>query len=141
MKILKIDDKIKNNKFILISGISFLIYSIIEIIDTLALLFIILNIIPNIYYEMDLIIGLFIRDYTLYLFPLFLSFTVMRIITTIGIFNNRLWGFWIGIISLVITMILTIILFLPIGCIELFFCAFILIFIIIGYCGNKNLIE
>ncbi len=133
---------VKENMWLLLAAFSFLIYSLIEIVDSVAIVLISLNIIPNLYLEFDLSVP-FIRDLlesqpsTFILF--FWAFTVMRIMSTIGLFKNRLWGFWIGLISLSITMVLDI-LFFPLGAFELFACSLILSLMIVGYFKDKPIL-
>jgi len=64
----------------------------------------------------------------------------MRIFATIGLFKNRLWGFWIGILCLTMTMIWDI-LIIPIGFFELLGCVFISMVLLIGYFGDTFLIK
>ncbi|MFX1358137.1 MAG: hypothetical protein ACFFA8_12765, partial [Promethearchaeota archaeon] len=59
---------------------------------------------------------------------------------TIGLFRNLLWGLYLGLISLILTMILTV-LFLPFGSFELLACSIILILLIVGYYENKPIIN
>lgn len=134
---------IKNNKILYIAGFCFMIYSIIEISDCIFILLIALNLAPNLYLNMistNSEIFSLLQTNSIVFFPFFFSFTLMRITSTIGIFKNKIWGFYIGIISLILTMLLTI-LFIPMGFFEFFFCAVILILLIIGYFGNKPLIN
>ncbi len=133
---------IKKNKYLFVAGLSLLIYSLIEVSDSIAILLIAFDIIPNIYLDFDIVIPEIrqvLQTRPFYFIPFFWGFTLMRIVSTIGIFKNLLWGFWIAIISLITTMILAI-LFLPFGFFELFFCIIILILLIIGYCNKKSII-
>ena len=133
---------IKENKFLYIAAISFFLYSLIEIGDSIAIVLISLNIIPNLYLEFNLSVPMIrelLESQPFALAPFFWAFTTMRVVSTIGLFRNLLWGFWIGIISLLLTMILTI-LFLPIGAFELLGCSLILILLTIGYFKDKSII-
>ncbi len=135
---------IKNNKYLFTAGICFLIYSIIEISDCISIVLIALNLMPNLYLSMTLVNVMGIRtimeEQPILLFPFFLSFTLMRIFSTIGILKNYMWGLYIGIFGLVLTMLLTM-LFLPIGFFEIFFCTIILILLLIGYFGKKPILS
>jgi len=134
---------LKTNRSMYIGAIFLLVYSIIEIIDCVSLILICLGIIPNFSVILDFVFPemkqLFVAT-PINLVPMVLSFTLMRIIATIGLFKNRLWGFWIALLSLVITMIWTI-LIIPLGFYELLGCTVISILLIIGYFGNKRLIK
>jgi len=138
-----LDDNIRKNKLLFFSGICFLIYSIIEIGDCIFIILILFNSIPNYYSQLGIVIQEMqdlIVNQPLSLLPFFLGFTLLRIMSTIGILKNRYWGIWIGVFSLILTMIFTMLL-LPIGCYELFFCTLILIMIIIGYYGKNPIIK
>ena len=132
--------KIKENKYLFIASLLMLLYSLLEIADSIAIILIAFNIIPNLYIELSIpIIQQLLENQLLSLAPFFWGFTIMRIISTIGLFKNLLWGFWIGLVSLLITMILTI-LFLPYGGFELLGCAIIFILLVMGYCKDRPII-
>ena len=132
--------KIKENKYLYIAAISMLLYSLLEIADIIAIILIAVNIIPNLYLGWGVpIIQQLLETQPLSLAPLFWAFTLMRIVSAIGLFKNLLWGFWIGMGSTLITMILTM-LFLPIGSIELLGCAILFILLVVGYCKDKPII-
>ncbi len=143
MKASKDHLNIKNNKFLFIASISMLIYAILEILDSIVIVLIVLNIIPNlslIFKFNVLLIQQLLESQPLSLAPIFWAFTLMRVISTIGLFKNLLWGFWIGFVSLITTMILAI-MFLPFGAFELLACSLILILLIIGFCENRPIIK
>ncbi|MEJ2295928.1 MAG: hypothetical protein P8Y23_14320 [Candidatus Lokiarchaeota archaeon] len=134
---------IKKNKFLFIASILMLIYSILEILDSIVITLMILNVLPTLstVFKFDvLLIQTLLESHPLSLAPIFWAFTLMRIIATIGLFKNLLWGYWIAIISVMITMILAFV-FLPFGAYEILACSMILIFLIIGYCEKKPLIS
>ena len=137
-----IDNNIRKNRYLFLTGICFMIYSLIEISDCFYLFLIIINVVPNVYLNLGIIIPeirqIFIET-PIFFLPFFLSFTLLRILSTIGIFKNYRWGLYIGIISLILTMMMTLI-FIPFGFFEIFFCTIILILLIIGYFGKKPII-
>jgi hypothetical protein len=134
---------IRKNKWLYIGAISLLIYAIIEITDCFTFFLIILGVVPN--FSVDLYLAfpeikqLFVSQ-PIYLMPMVLSFTSMRVVATVGLFKNRLWGFWVGILSLTMTMIWDIII-IPIGFFELLGCVFISIVLLIGFFGDKLIIN
>ncbi len=139
------DDKnIKQNKYLYSAAIIFLIYSILECLDSITLPLIILNVIPNTYLSMGLFlipeIQQILQNQAIYMLPFFWGFTCWRIVSTIGLFKNKMWGFWLGISSLFITIILDM-WFLPIGGFEIFACIIILMFLNIGYFGDKPILN
>ncbi|MHA1499782.1 MAG: hypothetical protein ACTSRT_19800 [Promethearchaeota archaeon] len=132
--------KIKENKYLYVAAISMLLYSILETSDSVAIVLIAFNIIPNLYLGWGVpMIQQLMETQPLSLAPLFWAFTIMRIVSAIGLMKNLLWGFWIGMGSILITMILTM-LFLPIGSFELLGCAIIFILLVMGYCRDKPII-
>lgn len=140
MKQSKNTHKIKENKYLYVASISMLLYSLLEIADSIAIILIAFNIIPNLYIEWGIpIIKQLLETQPLSLAPIFWAFTIMRTVSAIGLIKNLLWGFWIGIGSLLITMILSM-LFLPIGAFELLGCAIIFILLVMGYCKDRPII-
>ena len=134
---------IKKNKWLYIGAISLLIYAILETTDCITLFLIILDVVPNfsasLYVAFPEMKEIFVSQ-PVYLIPMVLSFTSMRIVATFGLFKNRLWGFWVGILSLTMTMIWDI-LIIPIGFFELLGCVFISMVLLIGYFGDTFLIK
>jgi hypothetical protein len=118
-------------------------YSILEIGDSIIVFLIAINLIPNLYlgslFSVPIIQQL-LQSQILVMAPIFWAFTLMRVTSTIGLFKNLVWGFWIAIISLITTMLITL-LFLPVGAIELFGCSIILMLLIIGYCQDNTIIK
>ena len=132
--------KIKDNKCLYVASILMLLYSLLEIADSIAIILIAFNIIPNLYIELSIpIMQQLLETQLLSLAPFFWGFTIMRTVSAIGLIKNLLWGFWIGLVSLLITMILTI-LFLPYGGFELLGCAIIFILLVMGYCKDRPII-
>lgn len=135
---------IKKNKWLFVASILMLFYSILEISDSIIILLMTLNLIPNPYLIFEFSVPMIqqlLETQALTLAPIFWAFTLMRVFSTIGLFKNLLWGFYIGLISLILTMILSVLLFLPVGGFELLGCTIILILLIFGYYGNKKIIN
>ncbi|MFX1558845.1 MAG: hypothetical protein ACFFC9_16470 [Promethearchaeota archaeon] len=134
---------IKKNKWLFAASICMLFYSILELSDSVIIILMALNVIPNLYLVFEFtvpIIQQLLEFQPLTLAPIFWAFTLMRVISTIGLFRNLLWGLYLGLISLILTMILTV-LFLPFGSFELLACSIILILLIVGYYENKPIIN
>ncbi len=135
---------IKKNRWLYAASLSMLCYSILEMSDCIIVLLMTLNLVPNFYliFEFNVpMIQQLLETQPLTLAPIFWAFTLMRVVSTIGLFKNRLWGLYIGLISLILTMILTVLLFLPVGGFELLGCTIILILLIVGYYDNKLIIN
>lgn len=136
------NSEIRENRYLYISAICMMVYAFIEISDCIAIVLISFGWIPNLYLAMNLTfqeIALLLETQPYSFIPFFFAFTLLRIISTIGLFKNREWGLWIGISGLLLTMILTI-LFLPFGSFELFLCAILLCIMLIGRFNKKKLI-
>ena len=134
---------IRKNKWLFAASISMLCYSILETIDSFVIFLMVINLIPNFSSVLQFsipIIQQILETQPIILAPIFWAFTLMRICSTIGLFKNLIWGFWIAIINLTTTMILSI-LFLPFGGIELLACSIILMLLIIGYFDDKLIIN
>ncbi|MEJ2296687.1 MAG: hypothetical protein P8Y23_18215 [Candidatus Lokiarchaeota archaeon] len=114
-----INKNVKINRYLFLAGISFAIYSIIEISDCIYLFLIIINIAPNLYLSM----GINIPE-------------IQHILLNQPIF---FLPFFIGIVSLILTIIMDL-LFIPFGFIEMCFCIIILILLIIGYFGKTPIV-
>jgi hypothetical protein len=138
------NSEIRQNRYLYISAICMMIYALIELTDCITIVFISFGRVPNIYLSMDLIsfeaIVSLLETQPYTFIPFFFAFTLIRVISTIGLFKNREWGFWIGVSGLLVTMILTI-LFLPMGSVEILFCAVLLCIMIIGKFDKKKIVE
>ncbi len=133
---------IRKNKWLFTATIMFLFYSILESLDCVILLLIILKIMPNLYLNWlfaNPMIQQMLQNYTIYMFLFFIGFTSWRMISTIGLFKNRLWGFWLGLTNLLVTIVLDM-WFLPIGAIEIFSCIVIIVILMVGYYDNQQII-
>jgi uncharacterized membrane protein (DUF2068 family) len=133
---------ITKSKFLLIASILMLIYSIFEIIDSISivLMIFVLPTLSTIFKFDVLLVQTLLESQPLSLAPIFWAFTLMRVIAVIGLFKNLLWGYWIALISLILTMILAIV-FLPFGAYEILACSVILILLIVGYFEKQPLIN
>jgi len=132
---------IKENRYLYISAFCMLFYALIELSDCIAIILISFGWLPNIYLVMNLTfpnIALLLENQPYAFIPFFFAFTLLRVVSTIGLFKNREWGFWIGILGLGLTMLLSI-LFLPFGSIELLLCAILLCIMLIGKFKDKKL--
>ena len=132
---------IKENRYLYISAFCMLFYALIELSDCIAIILISFGWLPNIYLAMNLAfpnIALLLENQPYAFIPFFFAFTLLRVVSTIGLFKNREWGFWIGILGLGLTMLLSI-LFLPFGSIELLLCAILLCIMLIGKFKDKKL--
>ncbi len=133
----------KHNKYLFIAGVALLVYGVCESIDSVVILLIVVKAIPNlsVILRFDIpFIQHILENRMVVLAPLFWTFAFLRLVSAVGLLKNRLWGFWIGIVNLVLSMILAV-LFLPFGGIEFIVCGVILVFLIVGYCGKRPVVP
>ena len=82
-------------------------YALIEISDCATAIFMALGVLANPYPQM-----LFSEIQTLFdhqagwLIPLFLFYTGLRVISAIGLWKNRLWGFWLTVFVASATLVM-----------------------------------
>ena len=65
---------------------------------------------------------------------------IIRIISAIGLWKNRMWGLWLSVINCVITLALMIFM-LPAGIADGIFAAAALILILTQYFGDKRITD
>jgi hypothetical protein len=94
-----------------------ILYCFIEIIDSVAIVLIYLQVIPNLYDSIELIfpaVQNIIYNFPQYMIPVYWTFTLLRIAALIGLWKNRMWGIYSGIIGSIITMFVSLAI-LPFG--------------------------
>jgi uncharacterized membrane protein (DUF2068 family) len=70
--------------------------------------------------------------------PLFLFFTILRITSAIGLWRNRLWGFWMTIFVSAATLIMAPFL-LPFTTVEMLGNGLLIITLLIGFFGDTSI--
>jgi uncharacterized membrane protein (DUF2068 family) len=70
-----------------------------------------------------------------WLVPLFLFYTSLRVTSAIGLWQNRMWGFWMTIFVSTATLIMAPFL-LPITAVEMLGNGVLIILLLIGYFGD-----
>lgn len=112
------------------------LYALIEITDCIVALLMALGLLGNYYPKM-----LFQEMQTLFdnqaawLVPLFLFYTVLRVTSAIGLWRNRMWGFWLAIFVSTATLIMAPIL-LPFTSVEMLLNGILVIILLIGFFGD-----
>ena len=129
----------KKNRFIFIAAIILLVYGIIETLDCLSLVLVVAKVIENpyptfVFQELEDMMN----NHTLYMIPVFLVFTSMRLLAAVGLLLNRMWGFWMGIFVSGVTFCVMI-LFLPLGALDGVISVAVVTFLLIGYCGKQKI--
>jgi hypothetical protein len=135
------DEKIKANRWLLAAGLAELIYGIGEIGDTFYLLFLQARLLPNVYPAWSFSeINHLMNDQPIVLFPVFAFFTIGRLVASLGVLRNCLWGYWLSLFVSLVTAFWAIF-FLPLGGIDLLACLFIVSALLIGRLGSGSIIS
>jgi len=117
------------------------VYAGIEIVDCLTAVIMSLGLLRNLYPEM-----LFPEIQRLFdhqpgwLIPLFLFYTSLRVFSAVGLWKNRMWGWWIALIASGATLMMAPFL-LPITTIEMLMNAVLIILLLIGYFGSLPIVP
>jgi uncharacterized membrane protein (DUF2068 family) len=112
------------------------IYALIEVVDCITASLMALGLVTNFYPTM-----LFKEMQTLFdsqpvwLVPLFLFYTSLRITSAIGLWRNRMWGFWLTIFVSIATLIMAPLL-LPFTAVEMLGNGVLIMVLLIGFFGD-----
>jgi hypothetical protein len=135
------DEKIKANRWLLAGGLTELIYGLGEIGDTLYLLFLQARLLPNVYPAGSFSeINQLMSKRPIVLFPVFAFFALGRLVASLGVLRNHLWGFWLSLFVSLVTAFWAAF-FLPLGGIDLLACLFIISSLLIGRLGSGFIIP
>jgi hypothetical protein len=131
-----IDPAIKKNRWLHIAGLTEFIYGFAELGDTFYLLFLQAHLLPNLYPPGSFAeINNLMNNRPLALFPVFAFFSVGRLVASIGVLRNRLWGFWLSIFVSLVTAFWAVF-FLPLGGFDMLGCLFIVAALLVGRLGR-----
>lgn len=112
------------------------LYALIEITDCIVAFLMALGLLGNFYPRM-----LFQEMQTLFdnraawLVPLFLFYTALRVTSAIGLWRNRMWGFWLAIFVSTATLIMAPML-LPFTTVEMLLNGVLVAILLIGFFGD-----
>jgi uncharacterized membrane protein (DUF2068 family) len=115
------------------------IYAAIEVVDCVFASLMALGLVTNPYPPM-----LFKEMQALFdnqpgwLVPLFLFYTSLRVTSALGLWQNKLWGFWLTIFVTGATLIMAPLL-LPMTAVEMLLNGILIIVLLIGYFGDTAL--
>jgi hypothetical protein len=136
-----IDPLVKQNRWLLAAGLFEFIYGLGECGDTLYLLFLQVHLLPNIYIAWNFSeINSLMSTQTVVLFPVFAFFAIGRVVASVGVLRNRLWGFWLSIFISLVTAFWAVFL-LPLGGIDMLGCLFIVAALLIGRLGWVSFVR
>ncbi len=112
------------------------LYALLEITDCIVAMLMALGLLGNYYPKM-----LFQEIQTLFdsqatwLVPLFLFYTSLRVISAIGLWRNRMWGFWLALFVSAATLIMAPLL-LPFTTVEMLLNGVLVVLLLIGFFGD-----
>jgi hypothetical protein len=136
-----IDPLVKKNRWLLAAGLTELVYGLGEAGDTLYLLFLQAHLLPNLYPGWSFAeIKMLMDNRPLALFPVFAFFSVGRVVASIGVLRNRLWGFWLSLFISLVTTVFAVF-FLPLGGFDMLGCLFIVVALLVSRLGRKSIIS
>lgn len=126
-------------KFIRAAAVLQLLYGLIEVSDCLTALLMAAGWLANPYPRM-----LFREVQTLFdqqpiwLLPLFLFYTGLRLTSAVGLWKKRLWGFWLALYVSAATIVMAPFL-LPFTTLEMLLNGLLVSLLFIGYFGDRSL--
>ena len=129
------------SKLIRTAAIMQSVYATIEVSDCITAALMALGVLANLYPKM-----LFAEMQTMFdsqpiwLVPLFLFYTSLRVTSAIGLWRNRLWGFWLTIFVSVATLIMAPLL-LPMTTVEMLLNGVLMIVLVIGFLGDRPILK
>jgi hypothetical protein len=136
-----IDPLVKKNRWLLAAGLTLLIYSFIEMGDSLYVFPLQAGWIPDLY-PTCIFPGIesLLTHNPMFLFPVFAFFATGRFLAAKGVLHNHLWGFWLGIFISTVTVIVAVF-FLPMGGIDMLLSLFVVTALLLGFLGTKPMIS
>ncbi len=138
-----IDRRIRETSSLFWLAIAQLIYGIIETTDTITILLISAGLVPNLYIgliDSNQTIAIILDNTPILLFPIFLFFTTLRLISGYWILRNKVKGIWLTLFLTGITLIAAFYL-LPLGVLDIGFCIPIVYLLFTGYFGDRRILE
>jgi len=118
-----------------------IIYALIEVTDCFAAILMALGVLRNLYPALLFaeIQSLF-DEQPAWLIPLFLFYTTLRAFSAWGLWNNRLWGFWMALIVSGATLMMAPFL-LPFTAVEMLLNGILIILLLIGFFGDAPMLD
>lgn len=112
------------------------LYALIEISDCIVAVLMALGLLGNYYPKMlfQEMQALF-DNQAAWLVPLFLFYTSLRVISAIGLWRNRMWGFWLALFVSAATLIMAPLL-LPFTTIEMLLNGILVAILLMGFFGE-----
>ncbi len=104
----KVDAVIKNNRAMYWAGVIQLIYGLIEVTDSAAIVLISIGVIPNIYVSfmsVDSEFAVLLETFPAAFIVVFIFFTSLRLVSGYWILQNKAKGFWLAILVTGVTFV------------------------------------
>lgn len=96
-----------NHRWIRVAAVILILYGLIEIGDSLALVLMQAGVIGNLYPPFTFAeIDRLISETPLLMLPVFLFFTVLHLWSGIGLWRDRLWAWWMALFVTAVVMIM-----------------------------------
>lgn len=140
---LNISPAIKQNRSLYNAAIIQLVYGLIELTDSAAIVLIAAGIIPNLYLPFvtgNPEISAMLENIPALFIPIFWFFTSLRLLSAYWIFKNKAKGFWMAIFVSGVTFI-AVFFFLPFSVLDVLATWPVIILLFQGYFKEKPIIE
>ena len=137
-----ISPAIRQNRSLFIGGVMQLIYGLIEVTDSVAIVLIAAGLVPNLYLGMisgDSGIAAMLENTPVVFIPIFWFFTGFRLLSAYWILMNREKGFWTALFVSGATLVAVFFL-LPFSAIDLVAVGLVVGFLLNGYFEDRPLI-
>ncbi|HEY54159.1 MAG TPA: DUF2127 domain-containing protein [Caldilineae bacterium] len=129
----------KPNRLIRWAAIILLLYGAIEVIDSLTVIAMQLKLAPNVYPTFAFgEIQRLMETQPIWFLPSFLFFTILHLASGVGLWRNRLWGWWMAVFVTGAVMIFSPFL-LPVSGADMLIAILLVGLLLIGYLGRQTL--
>ncbi len=139
----QVDSRIRENRSLFTAAIIQVIYGLIELIDSIAIVLISIGIIPNLYVSLitaDTIVGGLLETMPVLFIPIFFFFTGFRLLSAYWILQNKVKGFWLALFITVVTLFATWFL-LPFSVIDMIVIFPFILLLLMGYFEDESIIS
>ena len=79
-----------------------------------------------------------LNNHPLWMLPVFLYFTLLRFVSAVGLFRQRMWGFWTTVLVCTTTILWSPFL-MPLTGLEMLIDAAILFLLLLGFFGERSI--
>jgi len=139
----EVNAAIKENRSLYWAAIIQVVYGIIELTDSIAIVLISAGLIPNFYVSfisIDTEIGILLETMPAAFIAIFIFFTIFRLLSGYWILQNKVVGIWTAIFVTSITLV-AVWFFLPFSILDLAFIGPLIILLFKGYFGDAPILQ